>query len=83
MLDLKAIQAKIDNLWEKETPDSLTNWLFQKRLSDINTIIGEGKFVSIQTKSIVAKFTSPEIGQTFATNEGDEFDPTPPYRQAA
>ncbi|WP_067034348.1 hypothetical protein [Allomuricauda sp. CP2A] len=82
MLDLNALQAKIDNLWETETSDSLSNWLFQKRLSDINTIIGDGEFVSIPTKNAQATFEVEPIQQRFDSEDTD-FDPIPPHRQAA
>ena len=82
MLDLQALQAKIDNLWETETSDSLSNWLFQTRLSDINTIIGDGEFVSIPTKNANATFVVEPSKHQFDTDD-TEFDPVPPYRQAA
>ena len=49
MINLERLQDKIDNLFDTETSDSLTNWIFTKRFPEINQIVGEGEFVSLQT----------------------------------
>ena len=82
MLNLNSIQAKIDSLWETETSNSLSDWLFKKRLADINAIIGDGEFVSIPTKAAENVFVSEPQVANFDSDDS-EFDPTPPYRQAA
>jgi len=48
MIDLKKIEARVDSLLESETKDSLTNWLLNKRNRDLNEILGDGRFVSLQ-----------------------------------
>lgn len=82
MIDLKSLQADIDKMWENETSDSLSNWLFQKRLSNINLIIGEGEFVSIATKNANITFTTDNETANFESDNPD-FDPVPSYRSAA
>ena len=82
MVDLEAIQKKIDKVWENETPEGLSNWLFNKRFVNVNKIVGEGKFVSIQQKPIEAKFTSDPDANSFLS-DNEEYDPIPPNRLAA
>ena len=50
MIDLNKLDEEIDKLFEKETSDSLTKWLLNKRLGNINKLIGNGKFVSMQSQ---------------------------------
>lgn len=47
MIDLNKLEAKIDKLFEEETADSLTRWLLNKRFGNINTLLGNGRFVSM------------------------------------
>ncbi|MDI9366681.1 MAG: hypothetical protein QM541_17115 [Flavobacterium sp.] len=35
MIDLKLLEAEIDIVLENETTDTLLNWLYQKRISDM------------------------------------------------
>ena len=50
MIDLDKLDKEIDELFEKETSDSLTKWLLNKRFGNINKLIGDGKFVSMQNR---------------------------------
>ena len=45
MIDLEALERKIDAALARETPESLTAWLMNKRASDVDTYIGEGDYV--------------------------------------
>lgn len=45
MLDLEELERKIDAALANETPESLTAWLMSKRMSNIETYIGEGDYV--------------------------------------
>lgn len=47
MLNLSELERRIDKALEKETSESLTNWLMSKRSSDIETYIGEGDYCII------------------------------------
>ena len=49
MIDLNKLEAKIDELFENETSDSLTKWLLNKRFDNINTLLGDGTFVSMRS----------------------------------
>lgn len=45
MLDLDELERKIDAALAQETPESLTNWLMNKRASNVESYIGEGDYV--------------------------------------
>ncbi len=49
MIDLNKLEAKIDELFENETSNSLTKWLLNKRFGNLNTLLGNGKFVSMKS----------------------------------
>jgi|JI102314A2RNA_FD_contig_31_10243555_length_1439_multi_7_in_0_out_0_3 hypothetical protein len=51
MIDLIKLNNKIDKLFETETSDSLTKWLLNKRLGNINMLLGDGKFVNMRELS--------------------------------
>jgi hypothetical protein len=51
MIDLDKLEEKIDNLFERETSDSLTKWLLNKRFGNINILLGEGSFVNMPTQN--------------------------------
>ena len=42
MLDLKMLEKKLDSALEKETSESLSNWLLTKRLKNHSSYLGEG-----------------------------------------
>ena len=51
MIDLNKLNKKIDELFEKETSDSLTKWLLNKRFGNISLLLGDGKFVSMKSQN--------------------------------
>lgn len=51
MINLEELQEQIDNLLETETSSSLTSWILNKRFKDLNHIIGEGQFVSLNLET--------------------------------
>lgn len=51
MIDLDKLDKEIDELFEKETSNSLSQWLLNKRLGDFNNIIGKGTFVGMKSRS--------------------------------
>jgi hypothetical protein len=55
MLNLKELEQKLDNALAKETTESLSNWLAEKRIKSNLALLGEG---SIQhQKQLQVKFT--------------------------
>lgn len=52
MVDLTKLEQEIDNLLESETKATLEKWLFNKRYSPINELIGDGTFVSYSSVSL-------------------------------
>ena len=76
MIDLKKIEDKVNSLLEAETKDSLTNWLLNKRNRDLNEILGDGRFVSLQHHlstfcSNSNIFVSGNIGNDITSNSKD------------
>ncbi len=51
MISLIELEKEIDALFEKETNDSLTAWLLNKRFGNISMLIGKGTFISISGSS--------------------------------
>ncbi len=52
MLDLKKLERKLDTALKKETDESLTKWLFEKRNKELLNYLGEGtiEMIKIQSK---------------------------------
>jgi hypothetical protein len=50
MVDLDKLDKEIEELLENETSDSLTKWLLNRRLGNINNLIGKGTFIGMQSK---------------------------------
>jgi len=46
MIDLEKLDKEIDELFEQETANSLLKWLLNKRLGNIDNLIGSGTFDS-------------------------------------
>jgi hypothetical protein len=47
MIDLKLLEAEIDIVLENETTDTLLNWLYDKRISDMKKRFGNGIFETL------------------------------------
>lgn len=58
MIDLKKLQQKIDDLWERETDESLLNWYVSKRFPAFKEILGEGSFEEINKHEFVLQIES-------------------------
>ncbi|MCB9334532.1 MAG: hypothetical protein H6586_00165 [Flavobacteriales bacterium] len=74
MIDLNTLEKEIDELLAKETNESLSKWLFEKRNKNINAILGSGAFISVS--SIISyNFTTNNIENTgvFENKEEDIF----------
>ncbi len=82
MLDLEKIEEKIDSLFEKETSDSLTKWLFTKRFGKINILLGTGSFISMKGESSSIFSNKPSLNN-FNSCSNSTFTDTPINRQAA
>ena len=79
MINLEKLQKDIDVLLENETSQSLSNWIFKRKFSDLNKILGDGEFVSLSGLVTSIQF----VQKTDGISEGsDSTDPTFPYRMA-
>lgn len=69
MLDLDLLEKKLDEVLQKETVESMTTWLFQRRLKDFFTLMGEGSLEELpsskssfnQTKDFTIEANVTEI----------------------
>jgi len=81
MIDLEKLEKDIDTLLASETSNSLSNWLLKKRFGNLNSVLGNGTFVSLQCQK------QPIFSNTKATgnfnNSDNDFPNTPNNRQAA
>jgi len=49
MIDLNELDKRIDELFETETSDSLTEWLLNERLGNVKILLGAGSFFDMVT----------------------------------
>ena len=69
MIDLDKLQKKIDNLLESETSESMNSWLLQKRFANINTLLGEGSFISMSVPSVSTYFFNQGVTANFDSSQ--------------
>lgn len=50
MIDLKELDKRLNEQLDKETSESLTQWLLEKRFRNIKYIIGSGTFEDLEQK---------------------------------
>ena len=81
MIDLNKIEKEIDKLFEKETSNSLTNWLLNKRFKNINVLLGKGSFVNMATQNGVAVFSNKN--KAVFNKKNSSSDNNPITRKAA
>jgi len=48
MLDLKKLEKKLDSILEEETSESLSYWLFSKRLKNHLAYLGDGTIETVE-----------------------------------
>lgn len=51
MLDLKELEKKLDSALEKETSESLSAWLLNKRLRNYSSYLGLGILVEMESST--------------------------------
>lgn len=75
MIDLNKLEEKIDDLFRKETADSLTNWLLNKRLGNTIALLGTGSFVNLKghNKTISGNRKKPNFSQSNNYSSGNSF----------
>jgi|GEM_PF-2966538 hypothetical protein len=82
MLDLKKLEQKLDEALEKETSESLRNWLLSNKRKNFENYLGDGLIEEMN-------HVSSKIGISFSKNSvsNKEKDSTPPnydfYKSAA
>lgn len=80
MIDLEKLDKEIDELFEQETANSLLKWLLNKRLGNIDNLIGSGTFVGMQGKKD-AVFSCAQ--KAFFNQDESSFPSNPINRKAA
>ncbi|HBI81925.1 MAG TPA: hypothetical protein DDY04_08305 [Bacteroidales bacterium] len=73
MLNLKLLEQKLDNALANETQESLTQWLYSKRLREF---LGKGSFEPLIEKStnfnrFIENTTFMSVSVSFKPNETD------------
>lgn len=53
MVDLKLLETEIDAVLEIETTDTLLNWLYEKRISDMKKRFGNGLFKTLSGNNTI------------------------------
>lgn len=53
MLDLKLLEKKLDEVLKTETSETLTSWLFNRRLKSFIYLLGEGDFINMPNNEIL------------------------------
>lgn len=70
MLDLKALEQELDTVLAKETPESLLEWLFNRRIKNFLSSIDKeesifwGDIMNIHTRNSV-KYCSEEVNSHY------------------
>lgn len=63
MLDLEKLEKKLDSALEKETSESLSQWLLSKRLKNHFSYLGEGILETVESSTnrsfVCIKVSSP------------------------
>lgn len=52
MLNLELLEQKLDEVLSKETSETMTSWLMNKRLKKYISLLGEGNFISMPKNKI-------------------------------
>jgi ABC-type Fe3+ transport system substrate-binding protein len=66
MLDLKNLEAKLDEALAKETAETLTKWLLKKRAQSYLAHLGQGEFNNLETVKVELQFP---LSDTFIESE--------------
>ena len=80
MIDLDKLDKEIDKLFEEETTDSLTKWLLNKRLGNINILLGNGSFINM---SAISHPVFSNKSKAVFNNKNNYSDNNPINRRAA
>ena len=84
MIDLKKIQERFDNLFEKETEESFNNWLENKKKNEIFTFLGKGKIENIKPcTSIFIQLLIVSKSPTITSNNTNNTESNTQYSMAA
>lgn len=51
MINLQALEEKLNKVLETETKESLTTWLLQKRIKNVFNCMGEGNVLPLNKQS--------------------------------
>jgi hypothetical protein len=73
MINLQALEEKLNKVLETETKESLTTWLLQKRIKNLLNCMGEGDILPLNKQSFhVERIESYEFVIESQTIEFDE-----------
>lgn len=73
MINLQALEEKLNKVLETETKESLTTWLLQKRIKNVFNCMGEGSILPLNKQSFnIEKIESYEFIIEPQTIEFDE-----------
>lgn len=73
MINLQALEEKLNKVLETETKESLTTWLLQKRIKNVFNSMGEGSILPLNKQSFnIEKIESYEFIIEPQTIEFDE-----------
>jgi hypothetical protein len=82
MIDLKNLEVQIDSILANETSQSLTNWLLNRRYSNLCQILGKGAFVNTGLNASFSFNTVKSTNAIFVKDSRISSD-LPNNRQAA
>lgn len=80
MLDLELLEKQLDEVLAQETSETMTTWLYNRRLKKYVSTLGEGTFINIpsnnkieitQTKEHIVKNNTNDFSQDYSCSECD------------
>ncbi|WP_396188074.1 hypothetical protein [Flavobacterium sp.] len=79
MLDLELLEKQLDEVLAQETSETMTTWLYNRRLKKYVSTLGEGTFANIpsnkieitQTKEHIVKNNTADFSQDYNYSDCD------------
>lgn len=77
MLNLELLEKRLDEVLEKETSETMTSWLLNRRLKKYISLLGEGNFINMPSNKLFVSqsrsFTVEAKIEEFSTEYSCEY----------
>jgi len=83
MLDLKMLENQLTEALERETSESLSLWLKNRRINNFLNSFGEGSLSDFDSRNFIITQTKDHLIEKTAKEYSDDFNPMCGYQFAA